>query len=359
MASSAGSTLNVQEGVLTASSLARLIEEGAIAASGKGTQVQPASLDLTLGPKARRVRAAFLPSGRQGLAERLDALTLHTLDLTGDGAVLERGCVYVVELAERLRLPKDLSGAANPKSSTGRIDVFVRLLTEDFEGYEKVPAGYEGKLYLEICPRTFPIVVREGSSLNQLRLRRGQGRLTDREVAAELPQGCQVDDGLNVSVDLSPSLGEVVGWRARRHAGLIDVDKVGILDPRAYFEPIAAPKDGLLTLDPDEFYILASREEVVVPVGLAAEMAAIDEEIGAFRAHYAGFFDPGFGVEAPSRAVLEVRGFDVPMILEHGQRAARLRYERLEEVPQRVYGSAQASNYQGQGLRLSKHFRAG
>jgi dCTP deaminase len=263
----------------------------------------------------------------------------------------------VVELAETLDLPRELSGAANPKSSTGRIDVFVRLLTEDFEGYERVPAGYTGKLYLEICPRTFPVVVRQGSSLNQLRLRRGGAMLSDDVLSAKLSESAQLADGLNVSVDLSASLGDIVGWRARRHAGLIDVDRLGALDPHAFFEAIPAPKDGLLTLDPDEFYILASREEVMVPPDLAAEMVAIDEEIGAFRAHYAGFFDPGFGVEAPSRAVLEVRGFDVPMILEHGQRAARLRYEYLEDEPETLYGSAQASNYQGQGLRLSKHFR--
>ncbi|NNU16011.1 2'-deoxycytidine 5'-triphosphate deaminase [Parvularcula sp. ZS-1/3] len=343
-------------GVLDAAALKALIAEGGIVADPGPRQVQPASLDLTLGPKARRVRAAFLPSPRASLAERLDALTLHELDLR-EGAVLEKGCVYVVELRERLRLPRHLSATANPKSSTGRIDVFVRLLTDTHEGYERVPAGYEGKLYLEICPRTFPIIVREGSSLNQLRVRDGSSFLSDEEIASVLGGEPHVADGLNVSVDLSSDLGGVAGWRARRHAGLIDVDKVGALDPREYFEAIAPPPEGYLTLDPDEFYILASREEVCVPNDLAAEMVAMDEELGAFRAHYAGFFDPGFGVEAASRAVLEVRGFDVPMILEHGQRIARLRYERLGAEPEAVYGSAQSSNYQGQGLRLSKHFR--
>ncbi|GGY45179.1 2'-deoxycytidine 5'-triphosphate deaminase [Parvularcula lutaonensis] len=343
-------------GVLSGEALRCLIEAGAIKARPGPRQLQPASLDLTLGATARRVRAAFLPSDRASLEERLEALTLHTLDLSG-GAVLERGCVYVVELNERLALPQSLTATANPKSSTGRIDVFVRLLTESHEGYERVPAGYEGKLYLEICPRTFPIVVREGSSLNQLRVREGVTTLPDEELRDVLGPDAHVADGLNLSVDLSAELGEIAGWRARRHAGLIDVDEVGALDPDDYFEPIAPPRDGYITLDPDEFYILASREEVVIPPGLAAEMVAIDEELGAFRAHYAGFFDPGFGVEAPSRAVLEVRGFDVPMILEHGQRVARLGYERLREVPKMLYGGAQSSNYQGQGLRLSKHFR--
>lgn len=343
-------------GVLSGEALRRLIDDGAIMANPGARQIQPASLDLTLGPKARRVRAAFLPSERAGLEERLAALTLHELDLT-DGAVLERGCVYIVELQEQLALPQGLTATANPKSSTGRIDVFVRLLTESHEGYERVPAGYRGKLYLEICPRTFPIIVRRGSSLNQLRIRDGMTDLSDDELRIVLGPKSHVAEGLNLSVDLSSDLGEIAGWRARRHAGLIDVDKVGVLDPHAYFEPIAPPKEGFITLDPDEFYILASREEVAVAPELAAEMVAIDEELGAFRAHYAGFFDPGFGIEAPSRAVLEVRGFDVPMILEHGQRVARLGYERLQEVPAALYGGAQSSNYQGQGLRLSKHFQ--
>lgn len=343
-------------GVLCSEEIADLIAAGAIRAEPGPRQIQPASLDLTLGSKAKRVRAAFLPSGRASLAERLDALTLHELDLS-HGAVLERGCVYVVELRESLALPEELAATANPKSSAGRIDVFVRLLTETHEGYERVPAGYEGKLYLEICPRTFPIVVREGSTLNQLRVRRGEAGLGDVELREALRPGSHVAEGLNLSVDLSSGLGAFAGWRARRHAGLIDVDKRGALDPKDYFEPIVPPSEGFITLDPDEFYILASREEVAVPNHLAAEMVAIDEELGAFRAHYAGFFDPGFGVEAPSRAVLEVRGFDVPMILEHGQRVARLNYERLTREPSSVYGSAQSSNYQGQSLRLSKHFR--
>jgi dCTP deaminase len=342
-------------GVLTAEGLKGLAREGAVRGALSEAQIQPASIDLTLGARAHRVRAAFLP-GPEGLGSRLDALTLHTLDLSA-GAVLERGCVYVVELEQGLRLPGHLSAAGNPKSSTGRIDVFVRLLTETHAGYDIVPAGYDGRLYLEICPRTFPVIVRQGSTLSQLRVRQGDAPLADGPLREALGPDGHITQGLNLSVDLSPALGEVVGWRARRHAGLIDVDRRAALDPRTYFEPIAAPDDGYITLDPDEFYILASAETVKVPAHLAAEMVAIDHEFGAFRAHYAGFFDPGFGLEAPSRAVLEVRGFDVPMVLEHGQRVARLLYEELAETPKALYGSARESNYQGQGLRLSKHFR--
>jgi dCTP deaminase len=349
-----------KDGVLTAEDLSRAAADGVIAAPPLGErQVQPASLDLRLGARAWRVRAAFLPGEGRRVADRLDGLALHELDLTR-GAVMEKGCVYVAELQEGLALPADLSASANPKSSTGRIDVFVRLVTDGAAAYERVPAGYSGPLYAEISPRTFSVLVREGSSLNQLRLRRGDPalsdeRLTERHAREPLSTGGAVGGGLRLSVDLSAEAA-IVGYRARRHSGLIDVDRVGALDPADFWEPIAAP-GGFIVLDPDEFYILASREELRVPTDLAAEMVAIDTELGAFRAHYAGFFDPGFGVGQGSRAVLEVRGFDCPFVLEHGQTAARLTYERLTGEPGQAYGAGLGSNYQGQGLRLSKHFR--
>ena len=335
---------------------------GVLNGTPRDSQVQPASLDLSLGPKAVRVRAAFLPGAGRTVADRLGDLALHTLDLGGEGAVLEKGCVYVVKLAEGCALPPGLSATANPKSSTGRIDVFVRLVTDHGTAYERVPDGYRGPLYAEISPRTFSVLAREGSTLNQLRLRRGEGALTDdalaaRHAQAPLSTGGTVGGGLRLSVDLSADHGPVVGYRARRHAGLIDVDRVGVLDPADYWEPIEAPDRGYIVLDPDEFYILASREQLQVPLDLAAEMVAIDTELGAFRAHYAGFFDPGFGVGRGSRAVLEVRGFDAPFVLEHGQTAARLIYERLSGPVAKGYGDGLGSNYQGQGLRLSKHFR--
>ena len=350
------------DGVLTATELRACLEAGIITGSPGGARVQPASLDLTLGPSAVRVRAAFLPGAGRTVAERLDELRLHTLDLAG-GAVLEKGCVYVVELAEGAALPPGLSATANPKSSTGRIDVFVRLVTDHGTAYERVPDGYAGPLYAEISPRTFSVLAREGSSLNQLRLRRGEAGLSDDELSDRhaheaLSTGATVGGGLRLSVDLSDAHGPVVGYRARRHAGLIDVDAVGALDPSGYWEPIEAPRTGYTILDPDEFYILASREQLGVPLDLAAEMVAIDTELGAFRAHYAGFFDPGFGVGRGSRAVLEVRGFDAPFVLEHGQTVARLTYERLSGAVAQGYGDGLGSNYQGQGLRLSKHFRA-
>ncbi|MEM9421306.1 MAG: 2'-deoxycytidine 5'-triphosphate deaminase, partial [Pseudomonadota bacterium] len=264
---------------------------------------------------------------------------------------------------EGLALPTGVVARANPKSSTGRIDVFVRLVTDEGIAYECVPDGYEGPLYAEISPRTFSVLVRKGSRLNQLRLRRGDGVLGDDALMARQESDMlvtggteHIEGGLRMSVDLSPGLGDIVGYRARHHVGLVDVDKVGALDPKEYWEPIHAPKSGFIILDPDEFYILASREHLRIPADLAAEMVPIDTELGAFRVHYAGFFDPGFGVEKGSRAVLEVRGYDAPFILDHGQTVARLIYETLTDIPDTAYGAGLSSNYQGQALRLSKHF---
>lgn len=359
-------------GVLNAEQIANEIAAGAITLArplGK-KQLQPASIDLTIAKRGWRVRASFLPSPGKGVVERLnDGLMMHEIDLE-KGAVLERGCVYLVELAERLRLPSDIAGAANPKSSTGRIDVFVRLVANSAQGrralFDEVPAGYEGPLYAEISPRTFSILAREGSSLNQLRLKRGSPRLDDRALAALHAQeplidgAADIDGGIGLSVDLR-SAGDPIGWRARRHAALIDVDRSGALEADDYFEAIPAPKSGFIILDPDEFYILASREALSIPPDFAAEMTPISPGLGEFRVHYAGFFDPGFGWGASgpngSRAVLEVRSHDAAFVLEHGQLVARLVYEEMAARPARLYGAGVMSNYQGQGLKLSKHFR--
>ncbi len=368
-------------GVLPRESIEGLIASGGIALAGAPAprQLQPASLDLTLGRRAWRARASFLPGAGRSVRERLhDGLSMHEIDLAS-GAVLERGCVYLVEVRERLKLPREVAGAANPKSSTGRIDVFVRLVTEGAgarrAAFDEIPAGYDGPLYAEVCPRTFSIVVREGSSLNQARFKRGGSVLDDRSLADlhardPLVDGtAHIDGGLHVSVDLVGAGDDrPIGWRARRHAALIDVDAPGACAPEDYFDPIARPGQGFLILDPDEFYILASKEALGVPPDCAAEMAAISPGLGEFRAHYAGFFDPGFGWSPDrgqgragangARAVLEVRSHDAPFILEHGQAVARLAYERMAARPGVLYGDDMASNYQGQSLKLSKHFRA-
>lgn len=355
----------MSEGVLSAEMIARLIEAGAVPGADPA-RLQPASLDLTLSPRAWRARASFLPSRARTVAERLgDGLAMQEIDLSA-GAVFERGCVYLVELNERLVLPAEIAGAANPKSSTGRIDVFVRLVTDCGAAFDEIRAGYSGPLYAEISPRTFSIRARAGSSLNQLRLKRGAFRLDDaglkalHEKAPLVDRAADIDGGLGLSVSLSGGEG-VIGWRARRHSGLIDVDRAGALDPADFFEALGPQRSGFLILDPDEFYILASKEALVIPPDYAAEMTPISPGLGEFRVHYAGFFDPGFGWSEQggngSRAVLEVRSRETPFVLEDGQLVARLVYERMAARPEKLYGAAVRSNYQGQGLKLSKHFR--
>jgi dCTP deaminase len=322
------------------------VDEGAIRAEVAldADQVQPASLDLRLGSYAYRVRASFLPGPERAVEERLDELQLHKLPLA-DGAVFETGCVYIVPLIERLRLPKGLSAAANPKSSSGRLDIFTRVIADRAAEFDQIEEGYAGPLYAEISPRTFPILARTGSRLSQVRFRRGAPKRSE-EIA--------------LSVDLAGgSLEEPVGFRAKRHSGLIDIDRKAALAVEDFWEPIR--ERGRLILDPDQFYILASKEAVRIPPTHAAEMVPFNPLVGEFRVHYAGFFDPGFGHQAGggegARAVLEVRSHEVPFILEDGQMIGRLIYGPLTEAPEQVYGQGIGSHYQKQGLKLSKHFR--
>ena len=330
------------------------------------SQFQPASIDLRLGAVAWRVRASFLPGPNATVEQKLAAVVMHEIDLKA-GAVLETGCVYIVPLIERAEFSSRVSGVANPKSSTGRIDVFTRLITDYAPAFDRIEPGYRGPLFAEISPRTFPVLVRKGSRLNQLRVRRGSPQFTDTQLrrlhaVTPLVSGeADIDNGLALSIDLRGSAGERIGWRAKRHTGVIDVDRREALSPLDYWDPIEAHPSGNIILDPDEFYILASREAVAIPPDYAAEMVPFNPLVGEFRVHYAGFFDPGFGYEAgkpPSaRGVLEVRSREVPFILEHGQVIGRLVFERLTDPPPEVYGQGIGSNYQRQGLKLSKHFR--
>jgi len=355
-------------GVLASQHLRDLIANGAISAETTilEEQIQPSSIDLRLGSVAYRVRASFLPGPHSTVADKLAKFQMHQIPLS-DGAVLEKGCVYIVPLQERVKLPAKLSGLANPKSSTGRLDIFTRLITDRAVEFEAVPAGYDGPLYAEISPRTFSVLVREGTRLSQLRLRRGAAKVTDsamrrlheREPVVDQMRA-DIKEGVAFSVDLTPAADGLVGYRAKKHTGLIDVDRPGAYSVADFWEPIG-PTDGLI-LNPDEFYILRSKESVTVPLDHAAEMRAYDTRVGEFRVHYAGFFDPGFGhVElgaTGTRAVLEVRSHDVPFLLEDGQVVGRLVYEPLIAKPDKLYGAeGVGSNYQRQGLKLSKHFR--
>jgi dCTP deaminase len=360
-----------QRGILPDRMIAALAEQGAILPTYDFVpgQIQPASLDLRLGEVAYRVRASFLPGPRTTVAERIDELKLHEIPL-GDGAVLETGCVYIVPLLESLALPDGIAASANPKSSTGRLDVFTRVIADETRGFDRVGAGYHGPLYAEISPRTFPVLVREGTRLSQIRFRHGNALLDPGALRALHARERLVDDdeadvgeGVAVSVDLAGSGPEkLVGYRAKRHTGLVDVERRAAYEVGEFWEPLHARRDGALILDPDEFYILASKEAVQVPPDYAAEMVPFDPLVGEFRVHYAGFFDPGFGYAGAggkgARAVLEVRSREVPFILEHGQTVGRLVYEKMLERPQSLYGQGIGSNYQAQGLKLSKHFRS-
>jgi dCTP deaminase len=364
-----------QTGVLPSQALERMIANGGIRARAAilPDQVQPSSLDLRLGAEAFRVRASFLAAGSATVTSKLDQYTLHTLDMSRP-AVLEKGCVYIVPLQEEISLPANISGKANPKSSTGRLDIFTRLITDEGRQFEIVPSGYRGRLYAEIVPRTFSVVVRQGDRLSQLRLFQGDHNASDAllreietaETLVYLPDEskgeAKIENGLRLSVDLAGIEGSpIIGYRAKKHAPLIDLSRIQHYDVEDFWDPIRRNESRTLILDPEDFYILASRERVRIPPEYAAEMVPYDPTIGEFRIHYAGFFDPGFGYGSGditgTRAVLEVRSHEVPFILEDGQVVASLVFERLLERPRALYGEGIGSNYQRQGLKLSKHFR--
>lgn len=354
-------------GVLPNQAIERMVAENQIAATRNLVegQIQPASLDLRLGSVAFRVRASFLAGHGARVMDRLREFEMHRVDLS-QGAVLEKGCVYVVPLMESLALPGDVQAVANAKSSTGRLDLLTRTITDGGTEFDRIAPGYHGPLYAEICPRSFSVLVRPGMRLNQIRFRAGHAVLDDAALKGlhqEIPLvngDAVIDDGLGFSVDLKLKDTTLVGYRAKPHTGVIDLEQINRYDASEYWEEVHT-QNGQIILDPGAFYILVSREAVTIPPNYAAEMAPYLAMVGEFRVHYAGFFDPGFGFApaggAGSRGVLEVRCHEAPFVLEHGQVVGRLIYERMEEAPTQLYGAGIASNYQGQGLKLSKHFK--
>lgn len=379
-----GEGSELQSGILPAQLLKAAIELGDIRAERtiEDAQIQPASLDLRLGAVAYRVPASFLPGPGKTVAKKLEQFALDRVALDGpDGAVLERGAVYLVPLQEGLRLRSRWSGSANPKSSTGRLDVFARVITDHATEFDRIQERYCGPLWLEIAPRSFHVRVREGSRLAQVRLRLGRPRTSDsfiRELndrarlvhaGGEAPDagagdGADIKRGaIALSVDLASTGADgVVGYRAKRAEAAIDVDRVGACEPADFWEPVMRPPEGRgIVLDTDDFYILASKERVSIPQDYAADMVAYDTLVGEFRVHYAGFFDPGFGYEGDkpvgAKIVLEVRSHEVPFLIDHGQIMGRVLFERLSQPTDRPYGSGIGSNYQGQALALSKQFR--
>ena len=369
-----GSAATSAAGLLPSQDIQALIARGVLHAESPigPEQVQPASLDLRLGAEAFRVQASFLPGERATVAQRLEDLRMHEpLDLTRP-TLLERGCVYIIPLMEEVALPPELSGRANPKSSTGRLDIFTRLITDHGTEFDEVRSGYAGRLYVEVVPRTFSIIVAQGTKLNQLRLRAGPATPADTDLddlhrrqplvyRDGEPAAAMISKGLWLTIDLSGEDGTgLVGYRARPH-GLLDLSRIAFYDPAEFWEPVHRSRRNSIILNPDDFYILVSKERIRVPPDHAAEMVAYEPPIGEFRVHYAGFFDPGFGYGPElkgTRGVLEVRSHEVPFLLEDGQIVARLVYEPLLAVPERLYGTGIGSSYQHQGLTLGKQFRS-
>ncbi len=358
-------------GVLPSQLLAEAIDGGWLEADR--ASIQPASVDLRLGPAAYRLRCSFLP-GDETVADKVEDYIFDELDLR-DGAVLETNRPYLIPLAERAHLPPFVRGKANPKSSTGRVDVFTRVITDYGYRFDEIAAGYDGPIYLEVVPLSFAVRVREGLSLNQLRLMVGHTLLTDPELAARhredpilFRDGKPVDaedfataNGLFLSLDLRGGTDGRVGHRAKSNARLLDLSQVGVHPVDNYWEPVLREGRGRLVLEPERFYLLLSDEAVRVPPDLASEMTAYDPTSGELRTHYAGFFDPGFGYDPSgellgSRAALEVRAHDVQFMIEHRQKVCKLTFERMIEPPARLYGSTIGSNYQGQMETLGKHF---
>ncbi len=362
-------------GILPSQTIQELIDGGRVAGSPPVTpeQIQPASLDLRLGDIAHRVRASFLPGLNSTVEAKINDLRMTRVDLTS-ASVFEKDCVYIVPLLEEVHLPDNISGKANPKSTTGRLDVFTRLITDYGVEFDRVPAGYKGKLYAEIVSRTFTVRIRAGMKLSQLRFVQGVADSQDREIKKldreqtlvymdeNSPTKARLDRGLRVTVNLEASeKGEVIAYKARRNAPVIELDRINYYSPEEFWEARQQGTGKGLILDAGDFYILASRERVRVPPDFAAEMVPFDPSDGEFRIHYAGFFDPGFGYGSSeikgTRAVLEVRAHEVPFLLEHGQLVGRLNYMPLLSRPDKIYGVQIGSSYQQQALALSKQFR--
>jgi dCTP deaminase len=350
--------------------LASLVDSGKILAPEPllAGQIQPASLDLRLGNVAYQVRASFLPT-RATVASKIRDLLIKEVSLE-ESAVFLPNSVYIVPLVERLALPSNIYGKANPKSTTGRLDIFTRLLTEAGTEFEVVPKGYSGALYAEVVSRTFPAIIRHGMRLNQLRLMRGNPISSDNRLAKlaeheslvygdeNSPLSPDISQGLRLSVDMQGDSSGIVAYRARKHSAPVDLDKVDFYETDEYWDAIQAPRSKEIILEPHDFYILASRERVRVPPTHAAEMVAFEPALGEFRIHYAGFFDPGFGHGVGgTKAVLEVRAHEVPTLLEDRQVVGKLDYHTMAQIPAQIYGATIGSSYQKQGLTLSKQFR--
>ncbi len=372
-----------KSGILSYQLLKKAVQDGIVRSDAPFSegQFQPASLDLRLGPKAYRLVSSFLPENKK-VIERLHMpdiygsdLVMYEIDIT-QGGILEKGHVYLIPLKEELNLPRDIKGRANPKSTTGRLDIFARVITDSNPRFDDIAPGYRGRLFVEVMPRSFTIRVKEGLSLVQIRLVKGSSEVSDNRLKTlhrdvkilydhrlRPSRDIRFSKGIFMSVDLSGEKKDgIIGYKTKKNSHVVDLTRIGYYNIEDFWEPIYRNSRGTLILEPEEFYILSSKERIRIPPQYAAEMVAYEAGSGELRTHYAGFFDPGFGYGRDgevkgTKAVMEVRAHDVPFMVSDGQTFCKLLFERLVEIPQKVYGPKIGSSYQYQGITLSKHFK--
>ena len=375
-------SLRGKSGYLTNQSIELACHEGMIHSrvSLLASQFQPVSLDLRLGSHAYRIQSSFLPEN-DTVDTKLNEVKLYKIDLR-DGGILEKGAIYLIPLLEELAFPEKFQGRTNPKSSTGRLDMFTRVIVDHGHRFDEIPNGYRGKMYLEVIPRSFPVRVREGLRLNQLRVFQGDPHLSDVQLKNHYkktpilfgdggrPVGVEkvkVDNGLFISLDLAGARKDrIVAYKAKTNSSVIDMSLNRHYHPMDFWEPITLTqiRNKRLILEPESFYIMMSKEKICIWPHLLAEMVAYEPNSGELRTHYAGFFDPGFGWHGGktlknqgTSAVMEVRPHDVPFMVEDGQTFCRLKFESVIEKPTKVYGKKIKSNYHSQELALSKYFK--
>ncbi|MDA1284586.1 MAG: 2'-deoxycytidine 5'-triphosphate deaminase [Proteobacteria bacterium] len=312
-----------------------------ITSSFNKSQIQPASLDLTLSSNCYRIKASFIPNNKK-VSQLIESLALSKINLNNEN-LLEKNCIYLCELNEHLNLNNAYSAKSNPKSTTGRLDIFTRLITDYGKEYDVVDRGYNGKLYLEIIPQSFSIIVKKGLSLNQIRFYKDH----------------LIINSFIKSQDISIYIkkNEICAYKAIKNTSAINLNKLNHYKINDFWETII-PKNNNFIIEKDEFYILRSLENIKIKDTIAAELEPFGDNFGNFRVHYAGFFDPGFGNnKLGTPAVFELRAYDTPFYVENKQKVARLNFYKLIEKSINTYGKKIKSNYHNQKLKLAKQFK--
>ncbi len=362
------------KGSLPDSMIAKMIDGGFIKGANLAN-VRPSSLDLTVSDEIYEVAGIFQPRTNETVRQVLAKINKKKVSLNEP---LSQGSMYLLRLNETLALPEQVYAYCNPKSSSGRIDVHVRLLADRVSRYDAVtPAGWRGELWLSIMPKTFDIKLPRNYSLNQIRFFNADTRFDELELELAMREHSllwrvkkrqpfdyselKIRDGDGAAIltlDLSP---KIVGYRAVKTKQVIDLNRINYYDWKKFFEPVLASKADYLELERDYFYILSTSEAVRVPPDLACEMAPMDERSGEFRSHYAGFIDPGWGWgragEGKGRPLtLELRPFE-DLIVRDRQPIAKIKFERMMKLPDTAYDAGPSNYLKQAGPRLAKQFK--